>query len=112
MGVQVETICTSSPLPDGIADHRSGVHAACSMSDAMPNPGLRRMLAAWQRPELFLGEVIRHSLAPAEDRNTEQASIRFAQAYLAAIFVTARSVWSFSWRLMVSKLVSGELTIS
>jgi hypothetical protein len=39
----------------------------------MPNPGLRRMLAPWQRPELFLGEVIRHNLAPAEDRNTELA---------------------------------------
>jgi len=38
------------------------------------------MLAPWQRPELFLGEVIRHNLAPAEDRNTELASIRFAQA--------------------------------
>jgi hypothetical protein len=47
------------------------------------------MLAPWQRPELFLGEVIRHSLAPAEDRNTELASIRFAQAYLAVTFVIA-----------------------
>ena len=45
------------------------------------------MLAPWQRPELFLGEVIRHNLAPAEDRNTELASIRFAQAYLAVTFV-------------------------
>ena len=53
----------------------------------MPNPGLRRMLAPWQRPELFLSEVIRHTLAPAEDRNTELASIRFAQAYLAVTFV-------------------------
>ena len=45
------------------------------------------MLAPWQRPELFLGEVIRHNLAPAEDRNTELAWIRFAQAYLAVTFV-------------------------
>jgi hypothetical protein len=52
-----------------------------------PNRGLRRMLAPWQRPELYLGEVIRHSLAPAEDRNAELASIRFAQAYLGVTFV-------------------------
>jgi hypothetical protein len=45
------------------------------------------MLAPWQRPELYLGEVIRHSLAPAEDRNAELASIRFAQAYLGVTFV-------------------------
>jgi hypothetical protein len=71
MGVQVETeYAQVLRLPDGITEHRSGVHAACSMSDAMPNPGLRRMLAAWQRPELFLGAMIRHRLAPAEDRNT------------------------------------------
>ncbi len=37
------------------------------------------MLAPWQQPELFLGEVIRHSLAPAEDQNTEQTAIRFAK---------------------------------
>ena len=45
------------------------------------------MPALWQQPELFLGGVIRHSLAPAENRNTELASIRFAQAYLAVTFV-------------------------
>jgi hypothetical protein len=45
------------------------------------------MPALWQQPELFLGRVIRHSLAPAENRNTELASIRFAQAYLAVKFV-------------------------
>ena len=45
------------------------------------------MLAPWQRPELFFGEVIRHNLAPAEDRNTELASMRFAQSYLVATFV-------------------------
>jgi hypothetical protein len=45
------------------------------------------MPALWQQPELFLGGVIRHSLAPAENRNTELASIRFAQAYLALKFV-------------------------
>jgi len=37
------------------------------------------MLALWQQPELFLGEVIRHSLAPVEDQNTEQTAIRFAK---------------------------------
>jgi hypothetical protein len=91
MGVQEETEYAQVLRPaDGITEHRSGVHAACSMSDAMPDPGLRRMLAAWQRSELLLGEVIRHRRAPAEDRNTELASIRFAQAYLAVIFVTTR----------------------
>ena len=45
------------------------------------------MPALWQQPELFLGGVIRHSLAPGENRNTKLASIRFAQAYLALIFV-------------------------
>jgi hypothetical protein len=45
------------------------------------------MLSLWQQPELFLGGVIRHSLAPAEDRNTELASIRFAHSYLAVTFV-------------------------
>ena len=53
----------------------------------MPNPGSGRMPAPWQQPELFLGGVIRHSLAPAENRNTGLASIRFAQAYLAVTFV-------------------------
>ena len=51
-------------------------------SAAMPHPGLCRLPAPWQLPELFLGGVIRHSLAPAEDLNTELATIRFAQAYL------------------------------
>jgi hypothetical protein len=45
------------------------------------------MPAQRQQPELFLGGVIRHSLAPAENRNTELASIRFAQAHLAVTFV-------------------------
>jgi hypothetical protein len=45
------------------------------------------MLSPWQRPELFPGKVIRHNLAPAEDRNIELASIRFARAYLAVTFV-------------------------
>ena|ERR1700686_376599 len=80
----------SAPAPlhwrDTIS-HTSDAHAACGISEVMPNPGLRRMLAPWQRPELFLGEVLRHSLARAEDRNTELASIRFAQAYLAVTFV-------------------------
>ena len=48
----------------------------------MPHPGLCRLPAPWQLPELFLGGVIRHSLAPAEDLNTELATIRFAEAYL------------------------------
>ena len=45
------------------------------------------MPALWQQPELFLCGLIRHSPAPAEDWNTELASIRFAQAYLAVEFV-------------------------
>ena len=53
-----------------------GVRTICG---AMPNPGLCRMLAPWQQPELFLSKVIRHSLAPAEDQNTEQTAIRFAK---------------------------------
>ena len=53
----------------------------------MPNPGLRRILTLWQRPELFLGEVIRHSLAPAEDRNTKQTAIGFAMHTVALSFV-------------------------
>jgi hypothetical protein len=32
-------------------------------------------------------KAIRHNLAPAEDRNTELATIRFAQAYLVVTFV-------------------------
>jgi hypothetical protein len=35
----------------------------------------------------LLARVIRHSPAPAEDRNTELATIRFAQAHLAVTFV-------------------------
>jgi hypothetical protein len=45
------------------------------------------MPTLWQQPEPFLGGVIRHNRAPAENRNTELASIRFAQAYLAVTFV-------------------------
>ena len=45
------------------------------------------MRTLWQQPELFLGGMIRHNLARAENRNTELASIRFAQAYLAVTFV-------------------------
>ncbi len=65
----------------------------------MPNPGSCRMPALWQQPELFLGGVIRHSLAPAENRNTELASIRFAQAYLAVTFVidSQNPPWRANW---------------
>jgi hypothetical protein len=45
------------------------------------------MFVPWQRPELFLGEVIRHNLAPAEDRNTKQTAIRFAMHTVALSFV-------------------------
>ena len=45
------------------------------------------MPALWQQPELFLGGLIRHNPAPAENRNIELASIRFARAYLAVTFV-------------------------
>jgi hypothetical protein len=74
-------------LRDGTAGHRCVAHAACGIGGAMPHPGLCRMPAPWQRPELFLARVIRHSPAPAEDRNTELATIRFAQAHLAVTFV-------------------------
>jgi hypothetical protein len=43
------------------------------------------MLAPWQRPELFLGEMIRHNLTPAEDRNTKQTAIGFANAHCRTI---------------------------
>jgi hypothetical protein len=45
------------------------------------------MPALWLQPELFLGGLIRHSPAPAENRNIDLASIRFARAYLAVTFV-------------------------
>jgi hypothetical protein len=73
-------VVNSTQNPQQIAIlHWCSSYAACGMIGAMPNPGLRRMLAPWPRPEPFLGEVIRHSLAPAEDQNTEQTAIRFAK---------------------------------
>ena len=45
------------------------------------------MPAQRQQPELFLGEVIRHSLAPVEDSEYRAERDKIRQAYLAVTFV-------------------------
>jgi hypothetical protein len=57
------------------------------------------MLAPWRQPELFLGEVIRNTLAPAEDQNTEQIRDKIRQAYIAVTFlIEPETRLGASWR--------------
>ena len=73
----VKTCCERAGL-EHIAPHDLRRYAA---SRIMPNA---RAMAAG---ELFFARVIWHSPAPAEHRNIELATIRFAQAHLAVTFV-------------------------
>ena len=54
----------------------------------MPNSGICRMTAPWQQPELFRTSAIRHSLAPSEDRRTEQIQEGIAKDMRGQTFLT------------------------